>query len=81
MNSKQVVNSRENDEYADNSDGDEGDYHRSQQVEKKEKEDREKMISNQFKLRKGVWYSIFVTSFCCEAVSSLLGHFLWLERF
>ena len=54
MNSKQVVNSRENDEYADNSDGDEGDYHRSQQVEKKEKEDREKMISNQFKLRKGV---------------------------
>ena len=62
--SKRVVYSRENDEYADNSDGDEGEYHQNKRLEKKEKEDREKLINNQFKLRRGVCCAMFVPSFC-----------------
>lgn len=48
--------SREWDEYKDADDDEEGegDYQRQQRIENKEKDDRQKLINNQFKLRKGV---------------------------
>ena len=55
--------SRENDEYADRSDEEEGEYNYNQRVEKKEKQDREKLITSQFKLRKGVSASFLSLSF------------------
>ena len=63
--------SRENDEYADRSDEEEGEYNYNQRVEKKEKQDREKLISSQFKLRKGVSASFLSLPFFFFRIPSL----------